>query len=41
MVTVPFHALLPVAALAGAALLTFARIIRVGAAMDEEIKGTV
>lgn len=41
LITLPFHALLPVAALAGAALLTFARIIRVGAAMDDEIKGTV
>jgi hypothetical protein len=41
VITMPFHALLPVAALAGAALLTFARIIRVGAAMDDEIKGTI
>lgn len=41
LITLPFHALLPVAALAGTALLTFARIIRVGAAMDDEIKGTV
>jgi hypothetical protein len=41
LITLPFHALLPVAALTGAALLTFARIIRVGAAMDDEIKGTV
>ena len=32
---------LPVPLLAGAALLTFARIIRQGAAMDEEIKATV
>ena len=31
----------PVAALAGAALLTFARITRLGAAMDDEIRGTV
>jgi hypothetical protein len=30
-----------VPALTGAALLTFARIIRLGAAMDDEIKGTV
>lgn len=37
----PVHALVPVPALAGVALLTFARIIRAGAAMDEEIKGTV
>jgi hypothetical protein len=36
-----FHALLPVPVLAGAALLTFARIIRLGAAMDDEIKATV
>jgi hypothetical protein len=41
VITEPFHALLPVPALAGAALLTFARIIRLGAQMDEEIKGTV
>jgi Protein of unknown function (DUF2975) len=41
LITLPFDTLLPVAALAGAALLTFARIIRVGAAMDDEIKGTV
>jgi hypothetical protein len=34
-------ALLPVPALAGAALLTFARIVRLGAAMDDEIQGTV
>ena len=33
--------LVPVPLLTGAALLTFARIIRAGAAMDEEIKGTV
>jgi len=33
--------LFPVAVLAGAALLTFARIIRLGGAMDDEIKGTV
>jgi hypothetical protein len=37
----PVHALLPVPLLAGAALLTFARIIRLGAAMDDELKGTV
>ena len=41
VVTEPFHALLPVPRLAGAALLTFARIIRLGADMDEEIKATV
>lgn len=35
------RALLPVPALAGAALLTFARIVRLGAAMDDEIQGTV
>ena len=34
------HAL-PVPALVGAALLTFARIFRVGAAMDDELQGTV
>lgn len=32
---------LPVPALTGAALLTFSRIVRLGAEMDEEIKGTV
>jgi hypothetical protein len=37
----PIHALLPVPVLVGAALLTFARIIRVGTDMDDEIKGTV
>jgi hypothetical protein len=35
------RALVPVPALAGAALLTFARIARRGAAMDDELKGTV
>ncbi len=35
------HALLPVPLLAGAALLTFARIIRLGSAMDDEIRATV
>ena len=40
-ITFPVHALVPVPALAGVALLSFARIIRAGAAMDEEIKGTV
>jgi hypothetical protein len=32
---------MPVALLTGAALLTVARIIRVGAAMDAEIQGTI
>ena len=41
VLTEPFHALLPVPVLAGAALLTFARIIRLGADMDDEIKATV
>jgi len=41
LVAAPFHALLPVPALAGAALLTFARITRVGALMHDEIKATV
>jgi hypothetical protein len=40
-VTGLIHGLLPVPLLAGAALLTFARIIRLGAAMDDEIKATV
>lgn len=35
------RALVPVPALAGAALLTFARIVRLGAAMDDEIQSTV
>ena len=37
----PFKALFPVPALAGAALLTFARITQAGAVMDDEIKATV
>jgi hypothetical protein len=41
LLSVPFHPLLPVSALGGAALLTFARITRLGAAMDDEMKGTV
>jgi hypothetical protein len=41
LVYAPLKALLPVPALAGAALLTFARITQAGAVMDEEIKGTV
>jgi Protein of unknown function (DUF2975) len=36
-----FKALLPVPAIIGAVLLSFARITRVGAALDEEIKATV
>jgi len=39
-ITGMFHAL-PIALLVGAALLTFARIIRLGAQMDDEIQGTV
>jgi hypothetical protein len=35
------RALVPVPALAGSALLTFARIVRLGAAMDDELQGTV
>jgi hypothetical protein len=35
------RAVLVVPALAGGALLTFARIVRLGAAMDDEIKSTV
>ena len=34
------YALLPVPLLAGAALITFARIIRLGASMDDELKAT-
>jgi hypothetical protein len=41
LITAPLYALLPVPALAGAALLTFARFIRLGAEMDDEIQGTV
>jgi Protein of unknown function (DUF2975) len=41
LLTLPFDPMLLVAALAGAALLTFARITRLGAAMDDEIRGTV
>jgi len=41
LITAPLYALLPVPALAGAALLTFARFIRLGAEMDDEIKATV
>ena len=35
------RAVMPVPALAGAALLTLARVFRVGVAMDDELKGTV
>jgi hypothetical protein len=41
VISMAVKALVPVALLAGAALLTFARIIRAGADMDDEIKGTV
>jgi hypothetical protein len=41
LVIASIKGLLPVPALAGAALLTLARIIRLGADMDDEIKGTV
>jgi hypothetical protein len=37
----PLKALLPVPVLAGAALLTFARMTRVGVVLDDEIKATV
>lgn len=37
----PLKALLPVPALAGAALLTFARITKIGVVLDDEIKATV
>jgi hypothetical protein len=37
----PLKAMLPVPALAGAALLTFARITKVGVVLDDEIKATV
>lgn len=35
------NAMVPVPVLAGAALLTFARIIRLGAALDDEVKATI
>ena len=41
VISEPIHALVPVPLLAGAALLTFARMIRLGADMDDEIQGTV
>jgi hypothetical protein len=41
VVVAPLEALLPVPALAGAALLTFARITRVGVVLEDEIKATV
>ncbi|HYS30644.1 MAG TPA: DUF2975 domain-containing protein [Streptosporangiaceae bacterium] len=37
----PIKALVPVPVIAGATMLTFARIIRAGQAMDEEIRATV
>ena len=39
--SIPLHVSLAAQALAAVVLLTFARFIRVGVAMDEEIKGTV
>ena len=41
VISEPIHALVPVPLLAGAALLTFARMIRLGADMDDEIQSTV
>ena len=41
ILALPFNPMLPVAVLAGAALLTFARITRLGVDMDHEIQGTV
>lgn len=41
LISAPLRALFPAAALVGAGLLSFARIIRLGAAMDEEIRATV
>jgi hypothetical protein len=37
----PLHVLLPVPALAGVALLSFGRMTRAGAVMDEELQATV
>lgn len=41
LVFAPIRALVPVPLLIGAALLSFARIIRAGAVLDEEVKATV
>jgi hypothetical protein len=41
LIGAPLTALVPVPALAGAALLTFGRLTRVAAVMDEELQGTV
>lgn len=41
LLAAPFKALLPVPALAGSALLAFARITKAGAVMDDEIKATI
>jgi len=41
VLTDPLSALVPVPVIAGAAMLTFARIIRAGEAMDEEIRATI
>ena len=41
LIAAPLKALLPVPAIAGATLLSFARITRAGAVLDEEIKATV
>jgi hypothetical protein len=40
-ITGMLHALFPVPVLVGAALLTFARIFRLGAEMDDDLQGTV
>jgi hypothetical protein len=39
LILVPLH--LPIPVLTGAALLTFARIVKAGAAMDAEIQATI
>ena len=39
LLLVPLH--MPIPLLTGAALLTFARIVKAGAAMDAEIQGTI
>lgn len=41
VLTDPVRALVPVPVIAGAAMLTFARIIRAGQEMDEEIRATI
>lgn len=41
VLSAPVTALFPAPVIAGGALLTFARVIRLGAVMDDEIKATI